>query len=93
MISNTLNARRRCDDCGIRTGVKSEEVDRCILQCSQCGKEYFFYKSPLEERLMRKMKEQYNMQSKSTWGRLRGTEETRHWGNGVGPNADAGMPA
>ncbi len=60
MASNVHNACRRCDDCGIRTGVKSDEVDQCILECSQCGREYPFYKSQ-EERLMRKMKEQDNV--------------------------------
>ncbi len=50
MASNVLNVCRRCDDCGIRTGVKSDEAGRCILQCSRCGKEYPFYKSPQKMR-------------------------------------------
>ena len=57
MASKTFNACRRCDSCGIRTELKSEEVDRCILQCSQCGKEYPFFRSAREDRLMRKKKE------------------------------------
>ncbi len=56
-MENKLNARRRCDDCGIRTEIKSDKADECILECSQCGKEYHFFKSSQEERLMRKMKE------------------------------------
>ncbi len=67
MASNILNACRRCDECGIRTGVKSNEADRCILQCSQCGKEYAFYKSPQKERLVLKMKEQDNVRSASAY--------------------------
>ena len=55
MAAEVINACRRCDDCGIRTEVKSAEVDRCILQCSQCGKEYSFFKSPVEQRLEREM--------------------------------------
>ena len=54
-------ACRRCDDCGIRTEVKSDDDDRCILQCSLCGKEYPFYKSPREDRLDAKMKEKRNI--------------------------------
>ena len=46
-------ACRRCDHCGTKTDVKSHDDDRCILQCSLCGREYPFYKSPREERLKR----------------------------------------
>jgi thioredoxin reductase (NADPH) len=44
-VSDIRAACRRCDECGIRAGVKSDDDDLCILQCSLCGKEYPFYKS------------------------------------------------
>jgi len=56
-------ACRRCDECGIRTGVKSDDDDLCILQCSLCGKEYPFYKSPQEDRPLRAIKEEGNVLS------------------------------
>lgn len=56
-VSDIRIACRRCDECGIRTGVKSDDDDVCILQCSLCGKEYPFYKSPPEDRPLRAMKE------------------------------------
>ena len=60
-------ACRRCDDCGIRTDVKSHDDDRCILQCSVCGREYPFYKSPQEERLKRERKESEDMPPTHTY--------------------------
>jgi len=62
-VSDIRVACRRCDECGIRTGVKSEDDDLCILQCSLCGKEYPFYKSPPEDRPLPAMKEKGNMLS------------------------------
>ncbi len=46
-------ACRRCDTCGVRTDVKSDDEEVCVLQCSICMQEYPFYKSPMEERIMR----------------------------------------
>ncbi len=62
-VSDIRVACRRCDECGIRTGVKSDDDDVCILQCSLCGKEYPFYKSPPEDRPLRAMKEKGNVLS------------------------------
>ncbi len=56
--SDIHRACRRCDKCGIRTGVKSDNADQCILQCSLCGKEYPFYKSPREERQFQAMQKE-----------------------------------
>jgi len=64
--NSTSMACRRCDDCGIRAGIKSEDSDMCILQCSLCGKEYPFYKSPREERLQPAMKEEDTMSSSAS---------------------------
>ena len=52
-----FKACRRCDDCGIRTEVKSDNEEVCVLQCSICSREYPFYKSPKEDRIMRKITE------------------------------------
>ena len=62
-VSDIRVACRRCDKCGIRAGVKSDDDDMCVLQCSLCGKEYPFYKSPREDRPLRTMKEKINMPS------------------------------
>ncbi len=51
-----IKACRRCDDCGIRTEVKSDNEEVCILECSVCRKEYPFFKSPREDRIMRTIK-------------------------------------
>ena len=59
-VSNIRLACRRCDECGVRTEVKSDDDDRCILECSLCGKEYPFYKSPQEDRPLRAMQEKTN---------------------------------
>ena len=59
-VSDIRAACRRCNECGIRTGVKSDDDDLCVLQCSICGKEYPFYKSRQEDRAM---KEKDNMPS------------------------------
>ncbi|MDR3553447.1 MAG: FAD-dependent oxidoreductase, partial [Syntrophobacteraceae bacterium] len=55
-----LKACRRCEDCGIRAEVKSDNVEVCVLQCSICRKEYPFYKTPREERIMSAIKESDN---------------------------------
>lgn len=55
-----IKACRRCDACGIRAEVKSDNDEVCVLQCSICRKEYPFYKSPREERIMRALKEKEN---------------------------------
>lgn len=33
---------RRCDDCGVRCEPISDNGDRCVLQCGNCGREYSF---------------------------------------------------
>lgn len=35
--------RRRCDVCGTRIDVAVDEGEKCLLKCSQCGKEYRFH--------------------------------------------------
>lgn len=37
---------RRCDECGARVEVASDEGDSCVLKCHQCGKEYKFFLKP-----------------------------------------------
>ncbi len=64
-VSDMRSACRRCDQCGIRTDVKSADDDVCVLQCSLCGKEYPFYKLPQEDRPLRAKKEKTNMPSAS----------------------------
>jgi thioredoxin reductase (NADPH) len=58
---SVIKACRRCDDCGIRAEVKSEDEEMCLLQCSICGKEYPFYKSSPEKRLEQAINEESNM--------------------------------
>ncbi|HYA41053.1 MAG TPA: FAD-dependent oxidoreductase [Syntrophobacteraceae bacterium] len=65
--SDVLKACRRCEDCGVRAEVKSDDEEMCILQCSLCGKEYPFYKSPLEDRVKRKIKDEDNIPPADTY--------------------------
>ena len=34
---------RRCDTCGKRIDIAVDEGEKCMLKCSQCGKEYKIY--------------------------------------------------
>ncbi len=34
---------RRCDVCGARIGLKGEAMDRVVLKCPECQKEYTFF--------------------------------------------------
>lgn len=34
---------RRCDACGTKVDIACDNGDKCMLKCSQCGKEYTFY--------------------------------------------------
>ncbi|HOI96532.1 MAG TPA: hypothetical protein PK250_17645 [Syntrophobacter fumaroxidans] len=38
-----FTVNRRCDSCGTRVDIACDRGDKCMLKCSQCGKEYMFY--------------------------------------------------